>query len=101
MYQFAVSFAVPAERREDFIAEALRNARGSLADEPGCLRFDLVADRDDALRFYLNEAYEDTAAVELHKAGENFQRFIKAVSEYADGPTWRFTGTTVEDPAAS
>ena len=39
--------------------------------------------------------------VELHKAGENFQRFIKAVSEYADGPTRRFTGTTVEDPAAS
>ena len=101
MYQFAVSFAVPAERREDFIAEALRDARGSLADEPGCLRFDLLADPDDALLFHLNEAYEDEAALELHKAGENFQRFIKAVSEYADGPTRRFTGTTVEDPAAS
>ena len=101
MYQFAVSFTVPAERREDFIAEALRDARGSLADEPGCLRFDVLADPDDALRFYLNEAYEDEAALELHRAGENFQRFIKAVSEYADGPTRHFTGMTVEDPAAS
>ena len=101
MYQFAVSFAVPAERREDFIAEALRNARGSLADEPGCLRFDVLVDPDDALLFHFDEAYVDKAAVELHRAGENFQRFIKAVSEYADGPTRRFTGTTVEDPAAT
>ena len=100
MYQFAVSFTVPAERREDFIAEALRDARGSLADEPGCLRFDVLVDPDDAQLFYLNEAYEDQAALELHKAGENFQRFIKAVSEYADGPTRCFTWTTVEDPAA-
>ena len=101
MYQFAVSFTVPAERREDFIAEALRDARGSLADEPGCLRFDVLADSDDPLVFHLNEAYADKAAVELHRAGENFQRFIKAVSEYADGPTRRFIGTTVEDPTAS
>ena len=100
MYQFAVSFAVPAERREDFIAEALRTpgarwptsraACGSTRRRP-----------DDELLFHLNEAYEDKAAVELHKARENFQRFIKAVSEYADGPTRRFTGMTVEDPATS
>ncbi|NUR60465.1 MAG: antibiotic biosynthesis monooxygenase [Catenulispora sp.] len=96
MYQFAVSFTVRAERRADFIAEALRDARGSLATEPGCLRFDVLVDPDDPLVFYLNEAYVDEAAVELHRAGENFQRFIKAVSEYADGPTRRFTGTTVE-----
>lgn len=98
MYQFAVSFTVPAERREDFIAEALRDARGSLADEPGCLRFDVLADPGDPLRFHLNEAYADEAALELHRTGENFQRFINAVSEYADGPTRCFTGTTVDDP---
>jgi autoinducer 2-degrading protein len=101
MIQFAVSFAVRADRREDFIAEALLDARGSLADEPGCLRFDVVADRDDPLLFHLDEAYADQEALDLHKVGENFQRFIKAVSEYAEGPTRRFTGTTVEHLAAS
>jgi autoinducer 2-degrading protein len=99
VYQFAVSFTVAADHREDFIAEALRDARNSLATEPGCLRFDVLADPDDPLVFHFNEAYEDEAAVELHRAGENFQRFIKAVSEYAEGPTRRFTGITVEDPA--
>lgn len=97
MYQFAVSFAIPAERRADFIAEALRNARGSLADEPGCLQFDVVADSDDTLLFHFVEAYADRAAKDRHVAGENFQRFIKAVSEYAEGPTRHFTGTTVLD----
>jgi (4S)-4-hydroxy-5-phosphonooxypentane-2,3-dione isomerase len=101
VYQFAVMFTVAADHREHFIAEALRNARGSLANEPGCLRFDVLADPDDPLVFYFNEAYTDKAAVELHRDGENFQRFIKAVSHYADGPTRRFTGTTVEHPAAS
>ena len=101
MIQFVVSFAVRADRREDFIAAALQDARGSLADEPGCLRFDLVADRDDPLLFHLNEAYADEAAVDLHRAGENFQRFIEAVSEYAEGPTRLFTGTRVEDPGVS
>ncbi len=96
----AVRFTFAADRREHFIAEALRNARGSLANEPGCLRFDVLVDPDDPLVFYFDEAYEDEAAMELHRDGENFQRFIKAVSEYADGPTPRFTGTTVEDPAA-
>ena len=101
MIQFAVSFAVRADRREDFIAEALLNARSSLAGEPGCLRFDVVADRDDPLLFHLDEAYADQEALDLHKVGENFQRFIKAVSEYAEGPTRRYTGTTVEHLAAS
>jgi len=101
MIQFAVSFAVPADRRADFIAQALLNARGSLANEPGCLRFDVVADRDDPLLFHFDEAYADQEALDLHKTGENFQRFITAVSEYADGPTRCYTGTTVEDPDAS
>jgi (4S)-4-hydroxy-5-phosphonooxypentane-2,3-dione isomerase len=101
MIQFAVSFAVRADRREDFIAQALLDARGSVADEPGCLRFDVVADRDDPLLFHFNEAYADQAALDLHKAGENYQRFIKTVSEYAEGPTRLFTGTRVEDPGAA
>lgn len=101
MHQFAVYFTVPAERREDFIAAALQNARGSLADEPGCLRFDVVADSDDPSLFHFDEAYRDEAAKDEHAAGPNFQRFMKAVSEYAKGPMFHFTGTRVEDPTAS
>ena len=101
MYQLAVSFTVPAEHREDFIAAALQDARGSLADEPGCLRFEVVADSEDPSVFHLVEAYRDRAAVDDHIAGEHFQRFINAVSAYADGPTAHFRGTRVEDPAQS
>jgi hypothetical protein len=32
-------------------------------DEPGCLRFDVVADRDDPQRFYFYEVYRDEAAL--------------------------------------
>ncbi|THV22880.1 putative quinol monooxygenase [Glycomyces paridis] len=101
MYQFAVSFTVPAEHREDFIAAALEDARGSLADEPGCLRFEVVADSEDPSLIHLVEAYRDKAAVDDHVAGEHFQRFIKAVSAYAEGPVSRFTGTRVEASAQS
>lgn len=101
MYHLVVSFRVPAERREDFIAAALQDARGSLAGEPGTLRFEVVADADDPSLFYLDELYEDKAAKDRHAAGEHFRRFIEAISEYAEGPTRLFTGTRVVDPAAS
>jgi catechol 2,3-dioxygenase-like lactoylglutathione lyase family enzyme/quinol monooxygenase YgiN len=62
MYTIAVSFKIPHEHREDFIKAALKDGRDSGANEPGTLRFELIADETDPNTFYLNEAYEDLDA---------------------------------------
>lgn len=99
MYHIAVSFDVPADRREEFIAAALEDGRNSAADEPGTRRFELITDADDANRFYLNEAYDDEAAFDVHAKGPHFARFFDIIQTFAVGPTWLIKGTRVDDNA--
>ncbi|MFG2130595.1 putative quinol monooxygenase [Streptomyces sp. NPDC048751] len=99
MYTVAVSFTVPADRREAFVAAALEDGRRSTAEEPGTRAFDLIADAEDPNRFYLYEAYDDEAAFDAHCEGEHFARFFEVVGDWADGPAWLLRGTRVADPA--
>ncbi|MFJ9059951.1 putative quinol monooxygenase [Streptomyces sp. NPDC102409] len=101
MYIVAVSFDVPAERRQDFIDAALEDGRQSLAHEPGTRAFDLIADADDPQRFYLYEAYDDEAAFDAHCQGVHFARFFEKVCAWAQGPTWLVRGTCVPQTALS
>ena len=93
----AVHFDVQSEHREDFIAAALEDGRNSDADEPGTRRFELIVDEDNPNRFYLNEAYDDAAAFDLHAKGPHFARFFELISDYVEGPPWLIKGTLVED----
>ncbi|SFD06938.1 putative quinol monooxygenase [Streptomyces aidingensis] len=97
MYHIAVSFDVPEERRAEFVAAALQDGRDSAADEPGTLRFELIADAERPGRFYLNEAYEDERAFGLHCEGPHFARFFELIKDYAEGPAWLIRGTRIED----
>ena len=51
---------------ESFKSATLANARASTL-EPGVLRFDVVQQTDDPLRFVLIEIYRDTTANAAHK----------------------------------
>lgn len=97
MYNIAVYFDVPPERRDDFIAAALEDGRNSRADEPGTRRFELIVDADNPNRFYLNEAYDDAEAFDVHARGPHFARFFALVEGFAEGPKWLIKGTRVED----
>jgi (4S)-4-hydroxy-5-phosphonooxypentane-2,3-dione isomerase len=99
MYHIAVHFDVPAERREEFVAAALEDGRNSAADEPGTRRFELIESSERPNRFYLNEAYDDEAAFDLHAEGPHFARFFDLIQDFADGPTWLIKGHRIDDPA--
>lgn len=101
MYNIAVYFDVPDDRRDEFVAAALEDGRNSAADEPGTRRFELIEDAEKPNRFYLNEAYDDEAAFDLHANGPHFARFFSIVGEFAEGPTWLIKGTRVTDPEAA
>ncbi|WP_214322949.1 putative quinol monooxygenase [Nonomuraea sediminis] len=97
MYHIAVSFDVPADRRAEFVAAALEDGRNSATDEPGTRRFELIADADNPNRFYLNEAYDDEAAFDVHAKGPHFARFFEIIQDFAEGPVWLIKGTRIED----
>jgi autoinducer 2-degrading protein len=39
---------------------------GAVVDEPGCLRFDVIQDANDANRIWFYEVYKDEAAFQAH-----------------------------------
>ncbi len=67
MYHVAVSFDVPAVRREDFIKAALKDGENSIATEPRT----------------------------LDVAGRHFAMLFEEIKDFAVGPTFLIQGTRV------
>ena len=64
---------------EAFRAASLANAEASRR-EPGVVRFDLVADREDPSRFVLVEIYRDAAAAAAHKETAHYAAWRDSVA---------------------
>ncbi len=66
-----------AEFKEKMIAQAKR----CLANEPGCLQFDVAQDPKDAARLVMLEVYKDDSAVKAHQESQHFKDFRPVISE--------------------
>ncbi|MFC5802225.1 putative quinol monooxygenase [Streptomyces formicae] len=98
-YHVLVQFDVPPYKREDFVAAGLFDAEGSLANEPGTLRFEVIRDEDNPNRIYLDEVYTSRAAFEEHCRNETIKQFYEMVDSYALGPNFLFKGYRTEPSA--
>jgi autoinducer 2-degrading protein len=67
--------------RDASLANALASRR-----EPGVVRFDLIADREDPTRFVLVEIYEDAAAAAAHKETAHYAAWRDAVAGLMAAP---------------
>ena len=73
--------------KDQFIEELLLDAKGSVNDEPGCLRFDVIQDPEVPNRVWLYEVYKDAAAFEAHTQAPHFVKWREATQEWRDeGP---------------
>jgi quinol monooxygenase YgiN len=66
-----------AEFKEKMTAQAKR----CLANEPGCLQFDVTQDPKDAARFVMLEVYTDADAIKAHQESQHFKDFRPVISE--------------------
>ncbi|HKI92230.1 MAG TPA: putative quinol monooxygenase [Gaiellaceae bacterium] len=81
MLALVVLIEVPPVSRDRFLAAIRAQAEASLAEEPGCLRFDVCAVEDDPARFVLYEVYADEAAFEAHGHTPHFARWRQAAED--------------------
>lgn len=81
MFAVVVELHVRPRKREEFLVAAAENSAASVRDEPGCLRFDVVQDRDDPDHFFFYEVYVDEAAFEVHRSTPHFPRWRAAAAE--------------------
>ena len=92
MIALIVTVNIKPEHRDAVLKGALEDARGSQHDEPGCLRFDVIQDRDDPNRFYFYEIYRDEAALEAHRQTPHFKLYFEKVQPWLAAPSERRFG---------
>lgn len=96
-----VEVNVKPETRDRFIEVITDDASHSEADEPGCLRFDVLQDAEDQNKFYFYEVYKDAASVAAHRETAHFARFFKALPELMEGTMGRHVATNLHPKDAA
>ena len=69
-----VTVRVKEDRLDEFLPVIEHDAVES-RKEPGCMRFDVLRDDDDKLKFYFYEMYRDSESVEHHKNQPHYLRW--------------------------
>ena len=82
MYIIHMPIQIKEGYAEKFIEAMLLNARGSVENEPDCLRFDVIRDEDDLNRIYLYEVYKDKAAFGHHLTTPHFKKWQESVKDW-------------------
>jgi quinol monooxygenase YgiN len=98
MRALVVTIQIKPEHREAFMKSMLEDARGSVTNEPGCLRFDVVQDADDPNRIHLFEVYRDQAAIEAHRKAPHYLKWRETVKDWHAADPVRRQGPTVFPP---
>lgn len=80
---------------DEFLEIIKYDAVHSVQDEPGCVRFDVLRDNDDPLKFYFYEVYKDKAAQMAHRETPHFAKWGEFTKYGLDRETVRHSTTNV------
>lgn len=87
-----VTVQVKPEQLTEFLELIRYDAEHSEKDEPGCLRFDVIQDREDPNRFYYYEVYRNEAALEAHRQTPHFKHYAEKSRSLLAAPPERRMG---------
>jgi quinol monooxygenase YgiN len=90
-----VTVQVKPEHAAEFLEVVRHDAEHSENDEAGCLRFDVIRDRDDPNRFYFYEVYRDEAALAAHRETPHFKLYFEKTQPWLASPPERRFGKNV------
>jgi quinol monooxygenase YgiN len=91
MYAIFGVMNVKPEHVRAFREATIREARGTVKDEPGVFQFHILTDADTPNRFYYFEIFRDEAAAEAHWETENFKTWWATVEGMLDGEVQRIS----------
>lgn len=81
MISIFVTILIKPEFNKRFRKASLGDAQGSVKDEPGCYRFDILQANADPNRFHLYEVYADEAALEAHRDSPHYKKWRNTVQD--------------------
>jgi (4S)-4-hydroxy-5-phosphonooxypentane-2,3-dione isomerase len=71
---------VKPESLDAFLEATKENSRNSV-QEPGCVRFDILQQKDDSTRIILHEVYKDESDLDHHRTTSHFARWRDTVPQ--------------------
>ena len=80
---------------DQFKEASFGDSQGSVRDEPGCFRFDILQNSEDPNRFHLYEVYEDELALEAHREAPHYKKWRSRVEDWFEGDISRVLMTTI------
>jgi len=95
MIALQVMVQIKPENLSEYLEAIRHDAEHSEKDEPGCLRFDVLQDKDDPHRFYYYEVYKDQAALEAHRQTPHFKLYFEKSQPLLAAPSERRFATNV------
>ena len=81
MYVIIAPIQVKEGHIDEFIEAIIEDAKGSVNDELGCLRLDVIQDAADPNRIWPYEVYRDEAAFQAHTEAPHFIKFRDATQD--------------------
>ena len=94
-----ISIFVTIQIRDGFVDQfkeaSFGDSQGSVRDERGCFRFDILQNSEDPNRFHLYEVYEDELALEAHRDAPHYKKWRSTVEDWFDGDISRVLMTTI------
>ena len=95
MISMFVSIRVLSGFRDRFIEATLDDAKGSVSNESGCFRFDVLKDDEDPNLVHLYEVYSDLEAIETHRNMPHYKKWQSEVKDWRYGEAVRIQSSTV------
>ena len=95
MISIFVTITVKPGFADRFREASFGDARGSVKDEPGCFRFDILQNVEDPNTFHLYEVYADEAAIQSHRSMPHYKNWRAIVEPWFEGDVKRIVMKTV------
>ena len=83
MYAILGIIKVKPEHLDEFVENVRRHAANSV-QEPGCLRFDVLQDREDPLTICLYEVFRSEADLDTHRQQNYYKRWMAMSKDWRD-----------------
>jgi (4S)-4-hydroxy-5-phosphonooxypentane-2,3-dione isomerase len=84
MHLIFVKMRIKPDHVGDFETEIRRHVAYTRQHEPGCVQFDVAADKRDARTFYFVEIYRDDAALAAHRASPSLEIFRPKMAQWVE-----------------
>ena len=84
MYIIVAAIQIKEGFKERYINGIIENASSAVKDEPGCLRFDVIQDANDANKIWVYEVYNGEAAFQAHTQAPHFLKFREASADWRE-----------------